>query len=202
MLKTDNSDCHHIQAAQKNLESLSTLAQTTSIQEAAEVFTRSHTKPVIQCCMSYLPIPPPAWCQLPTDTPINKSQSQSLPPVFTLDSSSHCSCGNSTYADDSMRMTNPFIVYTSTSALQHSIETVYCYACSNTHRRIGPDLGNYCILDWNNKIGFSHQLLNLYTTQFTHSETQFNAFYLTIQDEYLSNESSVEFCSNEIFKFA
>ena len=82
------------------------------------------------------------------------------------------------------------------------METVYCHACSNTHGKIGPDLGEYGILNWNNKMGFSHQLLNAYTSQFTRSETPFNAFYHSIQDEYLNAHSSVEFCDDETFEYA
>jgi hypothetical protein len=99
-------------------------------------------------------------------------------------------------------MVDPLVVYTSTIAVQHFVETVYCDACSNTHGKIGPDLGKYGILNWNNKMAFSHQLLNSYTSQFTHSETPFNAFHLSIQDEYLNAPSPVEFCDDETFEYA
>jgi len=51
-------------------------------------------------------------------------------------------------------------------------------------------------------VGFSHQLLNQYTSHLTRSETPFNAFYLTITDEYLSSQSPVPFCDDEIFEYA
>src|SRR5205814_5876087 len=79
---------------------------------------------------------------------------------------------------------------------------VYCNACSNTHGKIGPDLSKYGILNGNNKLAFSHQFLNSYTSQFTHSETPFNAFHLSIQDEYLNAPSPVEFYDDEIFEYA
>ena len=53
-------------------------------------------------------------------------------------------------------MTNQYIVYTSIMALQLVIETVYCYDYSNIRGRIDVDLSNYDILNWNNKVGFSH----------------------------------------------
>ena len=132
----------------------------------------------------------------------SKKPPQSFPNVFLLDGSSRCACGNSNYEAGNPPTTNPYIVYTSTTALQLAIETVYCYDCSNTRGRIGPDLSNYGILNWNNKMGFSHQLLNQYTSHLTHSETPFNAFYRTIEDEYLSNESPVNFCDDDIFEYA
>ena len=102
----------------------------------------------------------------------------------------------------SLTTVDSFIVYTSTTSLQYSVETVYCQACSNTHGKIGPDLGEYGILNWNNTIGFSHQLLNSYISHLTRSETPFNAFCFTIQDEYLNAHSPVDFCDDEIFECA
>ena len=169
--------------------------------EAAKLFTRSQAKPVIRRCVSHLPIPPPAWCRLPTDTMASQKPPQDFPDLFLLDNSSHCSCGNSDYTGVPVT-TNPYIIYIPSTALRLEIQTVYCSDCSNTHGRIGPDLGNYGVLNWNNKIGFTHQILNQYTSHLTRSETPFNAFYDTIQDEYLSNESPVTFCVNEIFESA
>ena len=42
----------------------------------------------------------------------------------------------------------------------------------------------------------------MYTSHLTNSETPFNAFYRTIVDEYLSNESPVKFCDDDIFEYA
>jgi len=163
---------------------------------------RSVKAAVIRRCVSHLPIPPPAWCQLPTDTMANIKPPEGFPNVFPLDGSSRCACGNTNYEANNPPTTNQYIVYTSTRALQVAIETVYCYDCSNTRGRIGPDLSNYGILNWNNKVGFSHQLLNQYTSHFTHSETPFNAFYRTIEDEYLNNGSPVNFCDGDVFEYA
>jgi hypothetical protein len=127
---------------------------------------------------------------------------QDFPDLFLLDNSSRCSCGNSDYTGVQAVTTNLYVIYTPSTALRLEIQTVYCSVCSNTHGRIGPDLSNYGVLNWNNKIGFAHQVLNQYTSHVTRSETPFNAFYGTIQDEYLSNESPVAFCVNEIFESA
>jgi hypothetical protein len=95
-----------------------------------------------------------------------------------------------------------FIVYTSTSALECKIQTVYCQVCVNTRGRIGPDLGNYGILNWNNRIGFTHELFNTYTSQFTSSETPFFAFYQTIVNAYLEDNSPIDFCRLQTFQHA
>jgi len=165
---------------------------------------RSRPKAVVRQCVSHLPIPPPMWAQLPTDITVSgKISSQHLPKVFPFDSTARCSCGNSNYNVEAHTMTpSRYIVYTSTTAIQLAVETVYCPACSNTHGRIGPDLSNYGILNWNNKVGFTHQLLNQYTSHLTHSETPFNAYYRTIQDEYLNNQSPIVFCDDETFEYA
>jgi hypothetical protein len=196
-------ECRHILASQENLERLPGFAQTPSIQEAAEVITRSRPKAVVRQCVSHLPIPPPIWSQLPTDIITGSILSHRLPEVFPFDNTARCSCGNSNYNAEAHTMTTGrYIVYTSTTAIQLAVETVYCPACSNTHGRIGPDLSNYGILNWNNKVGFTHQLLNNYTSHFTYSETPFNAYYRTIQEEYLNSQSPIVFCDDETFEYA
>src|SRR5271169_660072 len=173
--------------------------------EAATVFTKSRSQPVVRRCVSHLPIQPPAWCRLPSDTVTHGGSVnllQNLPEVFPLDINSRCSCGYSSNYDENLKMVNKFVVYTPTTALTYSVETVYCHACTNTHGRIGPDLGRYGIFNWNNKMGFSHLLLNSFTSTITHSETPFNAFYLYIKDQYLDTQSPVEFCDGEIFEYA
>jgi hypothetical protein len=56
----DFRDCRHIQASKENLKSLPDFIHTSSLPEAAELFTRSQTNPVIRRCISHLRIPPPA----------------------------------------------------------------------------------------------------------------------------------------------
>ena len=165
---------------------------------------RSLPKAIVWRCISYLPIPPPMWAQLPTDNIVNKVLG-TLPMVFAfpLDGTARCSCGNREYnAEQDLIITSTFIVYGSTAATELAIQTVYCSACSNTHGRIGPDLGEYGVLNWNNRFGFTHQLLNQYTSLLTHSETPFNAYYHTVEDEYLNNQSPISFCDDETFEHA
>jgi hypothetical protein len=165
---------------------------------------RSRPKAIKRQCVSHLPIPPPMWAQLPSDTVVNKSL-EKLPDIFPFpsDGTARCSCGNSNYIIGGYGINvGRYTVYGSTTAMELAVETVYCSACSNTHGKIGPDLGNYGILNWNNKMGFTHQLLNQYTSLLTHSETPFNAYYHTVEDEYLNNQSPVDFCDDETFEHA
>jgi hypothetical protein len=196
-------DCRHITASQENLQLLPDLEDSSSIEEAVQLIMRSRPKAIVRRCVSHLQIPPPMWAQLPSDTVINKSL-EKLPDIllFPVDGTARCSCGNSDYDGQHPINEGRFIVYGSPTAIELAIETVYCTSCSNTHGRLGPDLGNYSVLNWNNKIGFSHQLLNQYTSLLTHSETPFNAYYHTIEDEYLNNQSPVEFCDDETFEHA
>lgn len=166
---------------------------------------RSRPITVVPRCVSHRPIPPPMWAQLPSDTVINEHL-EKLPEMifpFLFDGTARCSCGNFDYAAEKSSITKQeYIVYGSTTAIERIVETVYCSACCNTHGKIGPDLGNYGILNWNNKIGFTHQLLNQYTSHLVHSETPFNAYYQTVMDEYLNNESPVNFCNHQTFEHA
>jgi len=165
---------------------------------------RSRPRAIVRRCVSHLPIPPPLWAQLPTDTVINKILAK-VPYIFpfTYDGTARCSCGNSNYTEGTHPViTSRFVVYGSTMATEHAIQTIYCMACSNTHGNIRPDLGNYGILNWNNGFGFTHQLLNQYTSLLTHSETPFNAYYHTVEDEYLNNQSPIAFCDDETFEHA
>ena len=104
-------ECRHILASQENLERLPGFAQTPSIQEAAEVITRSRPKAVVRQCVSHLPIPPPIWAQLPTDIITGSILSHRLPEVFPFDSTARCSCGNSNYNAEAHTMTTSTIIH-------------------------------------------------------------------------------------------
>ncbi|KAL7281257.1 LOW QUALITY PROTEIN: hypothetical protein ACG7TL_004565 [Trametes sanguinea] len=62
-----------------------------------------------------------------------------------------------------------------------------------------PDLGSTGIFNWNNRILFTHELLNAYTNTFTASETPFSAFCLTVRRQYEDKDPKMKFCSDETF---
>jgi hypothetical protein len=177
--------------------------EVVSIDEAAKAATAARNIPSVRS-VSHLPIPPPEWCRLPRDKDLPSIPFQggrNLPTKFDLDSNSWCSCGETTISDD-VTVSN-LIIYTSFMILNADIQTSYCISCSNTKGRIGPDLGVHGLFNWNNKIAFSHELMNSYTSQFTTSETPLYGFYQTVVHTY-KNEgyATGAFCSERTFNSA
>ena len=157
------------------------------------------SRKVTSQAVSHLPIPPPEWCRLPKDKDLPRiffHAGKDLPTTFLFDDSSRCSCGvNESFEEVT---TTSLIIYTSVFAIEKQIETRYCPICRNTRGRIGPDLGKYGILNWNNKIAFSHELMNAFTSCFTTSETPAYSFHQQIINAYL-NDNSRPFCSIQTF---
>lgn len=180
----------------KEMEDLSLGTSTAETASAAEYLLISRN--TAAKAISHLPIPPPEWCRLPSDElpSIIFSGGQNLPSHFELDDNSRCSCGenNSSEAFTVSKLT----IYTSVAAIDKTIETRYCSSCANTKGRIGPDLGKHGLLNWNNRIAFSHELMNSYTAQFTQSPTPIYAFHRTTMRNYLC-EDSPPFCSLQTF---
>lgn len=157
--------------------------------------------------VSHLPIQAPVWCRLPGDredpTTIRFQSGQNLPQLFMLNGTSRCSCGYiGTYDEDAIRE-DEFTVYASSRAFSTKIQTVYCEMCLNTKGKIGPDLGNYSVFNYNNQWGFSHELLNEYTNRLvTHGEITFTAFHKSIINAYDEYGSQIDFCDVRIFENA
>lgn len=148
--------------------------------------------------VSYLPIMPSEWCRLPNEThePHYFKGGLNLPAIFEFDSTGRCSCGASGSLEDIE--VSELTIYTTLTAINVPIQTRYCTVCRNTKGHEGPDLGKYGILNWNNRIAFSHELLSSYVSQFTTSETPLYAFYQTTSNTYLG-ENSPPLCSLSTF---
>jgi hypothetical protein len=72
--------------------------------------------------------------------------------------------------------------------------------CSSSQRRfIGPDGCNLGLFNYNNRILFTHELLNDYTCTYTSSETPFTAWVSVISRRYTSRKS-LRFVSEDIFR--
>jgi CxC4 like cysteine cluster associated with KDZ transposases len=157
-------------------------------------------------CVSHISISPPLWCSLSSDVQRSKTPfdcGTHIPKLIELDDSSRCSCGNDERHKDYGIQEDPFIIYASTSAIQRTIQTVYCHACRHSRGRIGPDLGNFSVFNYNNRWGFSHELLNTFTSALTSgSEITFVSFHQIIVDSYLDAQSPIEFCDTKIFEYA
>lgn len=67
---------------------------------------------------------------------------------------------------------------------------------------MGSDLGLLSLFNWNNTILFTHELLNEYTAQMSHSETPLAAFYSTVVAAYLGSGSPQPFTSIDTLRRA
>ena len=176
------------------------------VEDASEVTNSNANAIPFMPCVSHISISPPLWCSLPSDVQHSKTPFAGgihIPELIELDDPSRCSCGNDEHHKDYRVQEDPFIIYTLTSAIQRTIQTVYCHVCHNSRGRIGPDLGNFSVFNYNNRWGFSHELLNSFTSALTSgSEITFVSFHRIIVESYIDAESPIEFCDTEIFEYA
>ncbi|GAA5857666.1 hypothetical protein JCM5353_003309 [Sporobolomyces roseus] len=122
-----------------------------------------------------------------------------------LDHGARCRCGKlwssltQAETDQNPPRFQPFTIHTETGAVQVEIETVKCPVCVSGHRRIGPDLLEHGLFNFNNSIGFSRELFDLFTLELTQSETPFVAFFRTMTFHYRNHGSSFPFVSASTF---
>jgi CxC4 like cysteine cluster associated with KDZ transposases len=75
--------------------------------------------------------------------------------------------------------------------------------CTQTSKRIGPDLGEYSVFNYNNEWGFTHELINGFSCRMTsQSEVTFVGFHRSIVNAYVDNQSPIKFCTLMIFERA
>jgi len=160
--------------------------------------TRSSPVPFVKSPISYLPIPPPRWCHLTTDVLGYPSPPSRISPLLPLDSHSRCCCGN-VKPESIDTTTQPFVVFGARTAMSCEIEVAACTACHHRLRKYGPDCGSVGIFNWNNLYGFTHELLNEYTSLFTSTTVPFSAFVTTRHRAYSDSLSPLPFCSTETF---
>ncbi|KAJ3560575.1 hypothetical protein NP233_g10745 [Leucocoprinus birnbaumii] len=146
-----------------------------------------------ELAVSYLPILPPIWAELPTDAtlyprarPIRELQDRHL---FRLASDSTCSCSTShrSHFDPSQPIfTNKATLYTLTGSFTCHIELQTCPHCPPARRKnIGPDLRELGIFNYNNVYLLTHELLDDYTNTFTSSETPFDSWCEMVANRYV-----------------
>lgn len=113
-----------------------------------------------------------------------------------LDDSS-CRCGQP-FAPAKDTFAQPCTIFTLTQAWRSTVEVQKCTACRRG--TIGPDCGDTGFYNWNNKILFTHELLNDYTSNYTTSETPFIAWVTVIARRYKERQSEVAFVSADTFR--
>ncbi|GAA5864624.1 hypothetical protein JCM5353_007670, partial [Sporobolomyces roseus] len=123
------------------------------------------------------------------------------PRQLKLDAGSRCRCGKPLSSLTPLEQTSqtrrfqPFQVHTETGAVVVEVETLKCPTCSSSHRWIGPDLVEHGLVNYNNSIGFSREMFDLFTLELTHSETPFVAFFQTMTGHYRNRGSPIPFIS-------
>lgn len=165
--------------------------------------TRSIRSSVI--AISHLPILPPLWATLPTDGPdalAHPPPMLHVPGTIHLDEGARCVCGIRC-REREMTILQACVVYTLTSAQQTLLEVQACHECPRILRRsIGPDGGGYGLLNLNNTVLFTHDLLDDYTAAFTSSETPFSAWVGVMRKRYTRHGSLLPFAHEAIFRNA
>jgi len=94
----------------------------------------------------------------------------------------------------------PCKVYALTRVHACEIELQACNACPRAYRRyVGPDGREVGIFNLNNKLLFTHDLLDDYTASFTSSETPFAAWVNVAQRRYERHASPESFVRDAVF---
>jgi len=195
-------NCRHIQTAKDASDedlSTTTLATNDAFSYAAGNAGRK--------AVSHLPIGPPSWCRIASDDPNIRQKpfraGHNLPLLFSLDEDSRCNCGITVETTQLLSVTESNVtVFTSYTAIESRVQTMYCSSCRNTRGCIGPDMGAYGVFNWNNRLAFSHELFDSLTSQFTTSETPLYAYHQTVKNTYISEESPIPLCAMRTFVLA
>ena len=145
------------------------------------------------------------WAALPTDSTVHRPPPIKTPPLkISLDEYSRCSgCG----AQPSGTLPTSWDackIYTLQEAFTCEIERQICpTGCSGgRYRFIGPDCSKIGLFNYNNRLLFTHDLLNDYTLCYTTSETPFTAWVTVTQTRYDQFSPGATFVSEEIFRAA
>ena len=155
--------------------------------------------------ISYLPVHPPSWASLPED-PLTYPRAQPLrtvPSILKLNCKSRCCCYPTRSEYSPLRSSEQRLctIYTLTGAHCTLIELQPCPSCPRTlHRFIGPETRDLGIFNFNNRILFTHDLLDEYTSAYTSSETHFVGWVTTMSRRYTNHVSVRPFITEKMFR--
>lgn len=156
---------------------------------------------ITSIAVSYRPILPPVWATLPTDPHLYErpTASPNVSNRIMLAAGGRCICGASNVPDKET-VFRPCKVYALTGVHVCEIELQACHTCPRAYRRyIGPDGREDGMFNLNNKILFTHDLLDDYTASFTSSETPFSAWVNVAQRRYTRYASPEPFVCDAVF---
>lgn len=153
--------------------------------------------------ISHLPILPPAWASLPTDTLYytRPSPFHVAPTAIPLNDDSICRCGtpyDSTLPSTEQLCTIYGLSRTYSSRVGLQICPSSCKASKN--RGISPETRHLGLFNFNGRILLAHDLLDEYTSAYTSSETPFVAWVTVVARRYALHSSEKQFLSDEMFR--
>ena len=199
--------CHHVDICRKYAIEAGILDNDgTLVPDLVSDTPIDNPSPVpssVKQLVSFVPVPPPRWCRLPSDTLDYPSPPRydSLPSDLPLDLLLRCSCGSLKLPATTSGTRQQYTIFGLRMAVKSIIEVANCSSCSHPRRQYGPDCGTVGIFNWNNTFGFTHELLNEYTSLFTCTQTPFSSFVTSRHRAYIGSHSPVVFCSTETFTY-
>ncbi|KAL0067311.1 hypothetical protein AAF712_005537 [Marasmius tenuissimus] len=155
-----------------------------------------------ETAISYLPIRPPEWAEIPGDTVHYQrlTRVDSFPSKIPLGESNRSSCGRGpSVIPDHLKVIKPCTIYTLTQKLTVEIELEPCSICQHrSHCFIGPDTRDLGLFNYNNSVLFTHEVLDEYTSRYTACETPFVAFVEAMGRVYSGRGGS--FVKEDLFR--
>ncbi|KAJ8074611.1 hypothetical protein PM082_015514 [Marasmius tenuissimus] len=185
-----------------NLETLTLDLDKEEKEDDVVMFADGHGGRLEDVSISYLPIRPPIWAELPDDHPHypRPSSREEHPSRTPLLAKNHSLCGREecTIASD-LKLVKKCTIYDVNKAHTADIELSPCSLCpARKHCFIGPETRDAGLFNYNNSVLFTHDLLDEYTSQFTTSETPFVAFVETTKRWY--ERSGSRFVKEDLFQ--
>ncbi|KAF8869960.1 hypothetical protein BD779DRAFT_1409557, partial [Infundibulicybe gibba] len=199
--KDGERNCAHVSTCRHALQkyvNVNLEARDSRVQdEAALGHERRET------AVSYLEIPPPRWAVIVLD---DRNAGPQIPPlreppaIIHLAATSSCCCSSPRYlyCPNTPIRQQPCTIYGITGSLSTTVEVQACGLCAR--RFVGPDCRELGLFNFNNRIIFTHDVLNDYTSAYTTSETPFAAWVTIMSRRYLVHESPTPFVSEQMFR--
>ncbi|KAL0057799.1 hypothetical protein AAF712_015542 [Marasmius tenuissimus] len=177
---------------------------TPELEEEEDVvmFADRHGGRLDDVSISYLPVRPPAWAELPDDHPHYPGPTNSENPLslIPLSAQNRSPCGRKDcMVNDITKEVRTCTVYTLNQSYRAEIELLPCSACPPCkHCFVGPDPRDLGLFNFNNSVLFTHDILDEYTSQYTSSETLFVAFVETTTRRY--ERMGSKFVKEDLFR--
>ncbi|EKM82184.1 hypothetical protein AGABI1DRAFT_90450 [Agaricus bisporus var. burnettii JB137-S8] len=200
--------CSHVKVSAEELGLMANIPHAIEGDESEPLLVTSPIRRVNEeMAVSHLPILPPIWISLPTDTALYPRPPPVLfkpsLPLFQLDSTSSCPCTGfhrTFYIKGNATINRMGTLYTSCGSFPCNVELQPCPECPASRKQfIGPDLREHGIFNYSNSTFVSHELLDEYTSSFTLSETPFDAWVEFIRRRYMVHGGG-QFMGKDLFR--